>query len=418
MNHPEHQSARDGRLNLAISVLKSTEVAAVSAGLLEKTRRGAAQPPLGIHRKSRRFLIALVAVIVVVTFIRLFQSSSDRTMVAFADVVKGVNATKTLTAIVNDPREDGKLLVSGTRMRFEGKGVVHIADSESHQRIMLDAKAKLAYRIPQQSTGPVVDFYALIRDLAKGATKSIEPYTTAQGRQLPGHQGRVDLKLADNIETWKVDAQVWSDPTTKLPVRAEIRPADPAAGKDFVIRLESIEFDGTLDEKLFDMKIPAGFTLAGITAEQLRAAPSQQEAATLTIVPKVGIGEVRFGMSREQIAAILGEPETTLHGSYLCYPSKGLQLVLVGREPNKLGMIIANPADASSLVRNEFPGQTDKGIRIGSTEKQVIEAYGEPDRRDTINQAVNKAEEIGYKNLLIGFSLRDGKVRQISLARH
>ena len=123
-------------------------------------------------------------------------------------------------------------------------------------------------------------------------------------------------------------------------------------------------------------------------------------------------------MSREQIVAILGEPEFTMYDSYLCYPSKGLQLVLVGREPDKLGMIIANPADAASLTRNEFPGQTDKGIRIGSSEKQVRDTYGEPDAPLPSDKDVPKQLKIArYKNLGIQFEFTDDKLAQIIAVR-
>jgi len=120
-------------------------------------------------------------------------------------------------------------------------------------------------------------------------------------------------------------------------------------------------------------------------------------------------------MSRQQIVAILGEPEFTLHEVYLNYASKGLQLVLVGREPNKLGMIIANPYDAASLTRHEFPGQTDKGIQIGSSEQEVTDAYGQPDpRRPNIPAHLHYA---AYENLGLSIGFLDGKVSQITASR-
>jgi len=49
-----------------------------------------------------------------------------------------------------------------------------------------------------------------------------------------------------------------------------------------------------------------------------------------------------------------------MYDQYLCYPSKGLQLILNGGNPSTFKSIIANPADAASRVRNDFPGQTDR----------------------------------------------------------
>ena len=224
------------------------------------------------------------------------------------------------------------------------------------------------------------------------------------------------MKIGDDA-TWNVDAKVWSDPTTKLPVRLEIRPAD-GGGREAAMLLEQIEFDVPLDDALFDMTIPSDYTVVGLSSGQLKPPPSAQEAAELTIVPGVGIGKVKFGMSRKQIVAVLGEPEFTMHDEYLCYPSKGLQLVLGGREPDKLGMIIANPSDAASATRNEFLGQTDKGIRMGSSEKQVRDAYGEPDPPLPSDKDLHASVKLlRYDKLGIMCSFVDDRLGQIFATR-
>ena len=115
-------------------------------------------------------------------------------------------------------------------------------------------------------------------------------------------------------------------------------------------------------------------------------------------------------MSREEIVAILGEPETTLHGVYLNFASRGVQLVLVGREPDRLGTIIANPWDAGSLTRHDFSGQTDKGVRIGSSESEVRQKYGVPD-------ANRRPGTLAYDSVGISFGLVDDKVAQIIVVR-
>jgi hypothetical protein len=94
----------------------------------------------------------------------------------------------------------------------------------------------------------------------------------------------------------------------------------------------------------------------------------------------------------------------------------GLQLVLGGREPDNLGMIIANPYDAASLTRNEFPGQTDTGIRIGSTKQDVVDVYGEPDPRLPSDKPSSFPAR--YNKLALMFSFVDGKVAQIIAGRH
>ncbi len=120
-------------------------------------------------------------------------------------------------------------------------------------------------------------------------------------------------------------------------------------------------------------------------------------------------------MSLDQIVAILGEPDFDLFGEYFNYSSLGLQLVLTGREPDKLGMIIANPSDAASRTRNDFPGQTDKGIRIGSTRREVLEAYGQPDPSLPEDNATNPL--FRYNKLGLMFSFWEHKVLQIFAGR-
>ena len=110
---------------------------------------------------------------------------------------------------------------------------------------------------------------------------------------------------------------MWSDPATKLPVRLELRSAD-GDGREFVTLIDQIEFDVALDDKLFDMTIPPDLKVVGLSADPLNPVPAEEEAAKLTIVPCEGLGAVKFGMSRERIVAILGEPAFTLHKVYLC----------------------------------------------------------------------------------------------------
>ena len=161
--------------------------------------------------------------------------------------------------------------------------------------------------------------------------------------------------------------------------------------------------------------------VAGITPDQLKAALSLEEADRLIIKPGVGVGEVKFGLTKDQIVDILGEPEFTLHKIYLNYPSMGLQLVLNGPGPEgneTLGLIIANPWDVASLTRRDFPGGTSEGIRIGSSVQQVHDAYGKPDPAHPSDKAPPDGLHIaryGKQALLFGFL--DGKVAQIVISR-
>jgi len=385
----------------------------VPEDLSRRTRSAMAQASVWRRRRTNASRVMAAAVILLVVLGLAVVWTQTLSSQALAQVIERVKATKTLRAVLTDPGGKGRLLISGTHRRLEDDSNIVIADAVSRRELTLQSKQRSAIRGAQRATSAGLDFYGVFRAL-QGASTTVEDYVDNAGRRYPGLRGQATLKI-DRDVTWKVEAKIWSDPATKLPVRLEIKfPVQQEDGRDVVVLLDQIEFDVPLDDALFDMSIPPGYTVVGIYPDEVKPAPSEAEAAKLTIVPGIGIGEVKFGMSREQIVAILGEPEFTNLGAYLCYPSRGLQLILVGREPDRLGMIIANPMDLVALTRNEFPGQTDKGIRMGSSEQQVREAYGAPDPPLPTDKGQGIAR---YGKLAIMFGFVDGKVQQIIAER-
>ena len=58
---------------------------------------------------------------------------------------------------------------------------------------------------------------------------------------------------------------------------------------------------------------------------------------------------------------------------------------------------------------NDFTGRTDKGIRMGASKSEIIEAYGEPDEQTNRGGLVI----LEYKKLRISFNLKDDQLIQI-----
>jgi hypothetical protein len=409
MRDPHEDAAEDAQLNRAIEAMRSIEVDAIPKEVIEGTRGALASGHLAEQVSSRlrprlnskqAWSVALLAATILVA-VGVFSQMNATS--AFAEVARQVKSTKTLRAVVVDPREGGTLFVSGTRRRFEGGGAVVIADSKSDSELMLDTESKLAYRTPVR--GMALDFYGLFQEMASAATKPTKEYVDKDGKRFSGLAGKAKLETGGGI--WAVEVKVWSDATTNLPVRLEIRSSET---NEAPLIVEQLEFGLALDDELFDMKLPKGYELVGLAANKLGPPPTDEEAAKLTIVPGVGVGKVKFGMSRDEIVAVLGEPDSTLHGAYLNYASLGLQVILVGREPDKLGMIIANPDDAGSLNRHDFRGKTAEGIGIGSSQPDLAEAYGMPPSfRDRVAT---------YEKLGISFSFTNEKISQITMERN
>jgi len=135
------------------------------------------------------------------------------------------------------------------------------------------------------------------------------------------------------------------------------------------------------------------FTLAGCKKEtpapdsedETAASPSEdpvvEPSEELVIELGVGVGPVKFGMSKEEVIENFGEPdEVTANGQGLDYiSSRGLLLGL-------------NPTAGINYIKcysKEYPNyshvttfakRTKKGVAMGASRNQIITAYGEPNR--------------------------------------
>jgi hypothetical protein len=102
----------------------------------------------------------------------------------------------------------------------------------------------------------------------------------------------------------------------------------------------------------------------------------------------VGVGPVRFGMSKEEVIKHLGQPD------------KGIEEL--GQDTVKLDYISSrglnfglNPTVGVNYIKcysKEYPGEsnvttfaerTKKGVAMGASSNQITDAYGEPDRTDS-----------------------------------
>ena len=100
----------------------------------------------------------------------------------------------------------------------------------------------------------------------------------------------------------------------------------------------------------------------------------------LVIQLGVGVGPVKFGMSKEQVTEYLGEPdkiEGTGQGlnyvaskgiSLLVSPTRGVMAIDCWSENYPLGTV------------SNFAGKTKEGIGMNAGRAEIVAAYGEPDR--------------------------------------
>lgn len=107
----------------------------------------------------------------------------------------------------------------------------------------------------------------------------------------------------------------------------------------------------------------------------------------MIIEPSVGIGRVTFGMTSKEVREIFGEPDLKMRDS-LTYDGLGLSIYIY---KGLVKGITCRGVSGDPEVK-PCTARTSKGIGIGSTREQIIEAYGEPtsDERNIL-----KYESIG-----------------------
>lgn len=135
------------------------------------------------------------------------------------------------------------------------------------------------------------------------------------------------------------------------------------------------------------------------------------------VVPLEGVGPVKFGMSRKEVIKQLGPPDRDEAGARVDYrESRGLYVLLC---PGSGVCMIdcwskAFPTAAAELTT--FSGKTDKGIGMGASRKQVIAAYGEPDKESEISsREIGVLVALRYERLKAQFTLREDKLVRIKI---
>ena len=131
----------------------------------------------------------------------------------------------------------------------------------------------------------------------------------------------------------------------------------------------------------------------------------------LVIKPLEGVGELKFGMSRTEVEKILGPPER-LNGMTCEYLSKGT--AVMGSRSTAVAVILFGDANSpQSPVVQACKYKTDKGIGMGSTYDEMVEAYGVPSSVAPMSQG----KMASYKQIEATFSLVNDRVIHMSF-RH
>jgi len=151
-----------------------------------------------------------------------------------------------------------------------------------------------------------------------------------------------------------------------------------------------------------------------------KKAEENKPPVSLTVEPLVGIGDVKFGNSKDVIIAAFGEPDQIqAQGNELNYvASRGVSYTVdanMGLQRIKLWS--ENWPTTLPFAVSTFAGKTKADIGMGATREQIVAAYGEPDRTSTADSPSLKdiIENLHYDKLKMKCTLAHGKLAAIIL---
>jgi outer membrane lipoprotein-sorting protein len=379
---------------------------------LERVRRVLVENPVYHAPLRRRVMLKHVAAAAAVVlgagglFAWLLLPSSA-VLANFADVQAALKAAHSVTCRQTIHREGQPdqvthifVLGSGLWRAEDRDGSYTVIDTAKHKTLAVDPKKRRALLL-QGANLPQVNLYEKIKNLPNDTSARPLPAKKLDGKDVLGFR----------VKMFDLDATVWADAKTRLPVRIEAEEKN-ADGKLSRLTLDEFVFDKELDPKLFSFEAPPGYKLDVQGIAELPAAPEDPKLKNLIVTPLVGIGPVKFGMSREQVEKALGKADAVQAEGKNGYVSMnyGSRGVFLGVSKTLGVVTISCVSQATFAIRiRDFTGKTDKGIALGEPLADVIKVYGEPDHKETNHGSTY----VSYNRLQASFTFFDGKLVQM-----
>lgn len=205
-----------------------------------------------MHSRTVKWLIPVAAAAAVVIVVGLWPGGNGKGVV-LADVIQRLRSAHTVTcrstfSVTGSVVGTANYMFWGDHlMRTEtSDGLIYISDGAAGRGLLLDSRKKTA--APFEQIPSRFDFYKTLMEFRDGTetplgTKRIQG-RDAVGFLLPGTGG---------------NASVWIDTRTRLPIRLEAK-ATGTDGQEQTITVEHFVLDAPLDESLFSLSIPEGYT--------------------------------------------------------------------------------------------------------------------------------------------------------------
>jgi hypothetical protein len=273
MNRSDPNQPAPDPLENAMKAMRSVETSSVPQQVVERTRLAVTQSVR--QRRWRTHTLqgaaAAASLLALLGVTGVFTSAGPS--VAMAEVLQQVEATKTMRARISTPSgERGEIFVSDSHVRSDTEYLVIITDLKTQHQLRLNKQTKTAYQLAQPAVAMPADVYGLLRKLASSASRPAEEYVDKQNRRFPGFTGKSEMPIDAKTKTI-VDVNIWIDPATKLPVRMETVPLEDVGE---AMLFDELEFDVPLDDSVFDMSVPKGYTVVTLgSAAELNPPPNE-----------------------------------------------------------------------------------------------------------------------------------------------
>ncbi|MBN2595135.1 MAG: hypothetical protein JXA81_16650 [Sedimentisphaerales bacterium] len=210
--------------------------------------------------KSRTAKLAAAAVIIIAVLIGMHYivGSIVSGTVTFADVIKPIFDARTaiLTIIVGEEGTGAEIhdMIMGSRIRRtlpNVEGVVSIIDMDSGRILQLTLDKNEAIYIDLKDWRSMPNYLEGLRNVIIKLQESSGFEVEELGVQRINGLELVGFRATHP----KTSITIWADPETALPVRIE-----QVTGQMLVI-CKDLQFDVPMDEKLFSMDVPEGYSL-------------------------------------------------------------------------------------------------------------------------------------------------------------
>ena len=404
---------------------------------VERVRNCLLNHPVSTPSPNRRLIMTLrIAAGVVVlagitTVVSWLMPADVGPSIAFADVQEQLAKVKSVSfTLIN--RTTGKpetktyvRILEGNRSRVElPNNEIHIFDFKKRRMLRLDTQKKKA----DLTTGMNFKGIRNALDQFLGISK-MESIGDLPDKKITGKTAKGFV-----VDERGQKVKVWIDPDTKLPLRMEMVNSSTQiiAGVKQEIEVHEIltdfVYDKKFDENLFDTTPPADYVVNTIRIPNLT--PKQlKKDAELVIIPKVGFGPAKFGMSTQEVIQHLGKPEeikeieapdgiirteadlkNTVTFQSLRYRSRGFRISIHPTQGFRSVSFQTHPKNAP--IGRTFQGKTKEGIGMGASQEEIIKAYGPPSYEQS-NQTQNgktTLTRLDYLDPILSFTLRDDKL--------